>query len=176
MTNAQRDKTRVSAHGEPPLELDEDLAFHKRERVMRRVGTAGLCVFLLAAFAGLFGSGPLSNAEARSRDTSVVAQYERFTRNGASTRLHFTVRPQTSGPIQLTLNSSFLEGVQIEQILPGPIRVATSRDHYVFEFETRGPNGTNGIVIRYRHESLGAMLIIARVAAAELRIRQFVYP
>ena len=179
MTAAKRGNARGSANGETRLDLDEDVEFHRRERVMRRVGTVALCAFLLAAFAGLFGSGPLSNAEARSSDASVVAHYERFARNRASTTLRFEVRSSataTAPPVQLALNGSFATGIQIEEILPRPLRVAAAADRYVFEFATLAPDSTSGIVIRYRPESLGPLLVVVSLAGSQLRFRQFVFP
>jgi len=176
MTKSRREQSPADERGDR-LELDEDLPFQRRERVMRRVGTAILCAFLLAAFVGLFGAGPLSKAEARSADASVSAVYERFTRNRASTTLHVRLHAPTAGrPVELTLNSAFAEAVHIEQILPEPSSVATASGRYVFQFASTPSDTARGIVLRYRPESLGSVRIVAAVAGSELQFRQFVYP
>jgi len=160
-----------------PLELDEDLPFQRRERVARRIGTTALCGFLVAAALGLFGSGPLSSGTARTSDGTLTAQYERFTRVQASTVLHFVVQHREQDkPVVLRINSEFAQQIQIEQILPEPFSVASAGDHYLFEIASDAAQGPANIVVRYRPESLGSQLVIARAGEAEVRFRQFVYP
>jgi hypothetical protein len=87
------------------------------------------------------------------------------------------LRPQSLGnPIELELNRSFAEAIQIEQILPQPLSVATSDDRYLFVFSAAPSDSSASVVIRYRPESLGSLLVVARAGGSEVRFRQFVYP
>lgn len=144
---------------------------------MRRTGTVALCAFLVTALAGAFGSGPLSRAEVRSVDELLAAHYQRFTRNRSGTTLHITVRQRGQGGdlVQLSLNRSFAEAIQLNQILPEPRRVAGAADQYVFEFATTGSDSIH-VVFRYRPESLGSLHVIASAGGSQLRFRQFVDP
>lgn len=157
------------------LELEEDRDFERRERFVRRVGTWALSAFLIAAAAGLFGSGPLSTAEASSSDSVLVARFERFTRNRATATLDLMLRSGTRD-IQLGLNTAFAERINIEQITPQPWRVSTTGARHVYEFAATGPDSVVRIVLRYRPETLGWLTANITSAKSQLRIRQLVYP
>ena len=161
--------------GTSTLELEEDRDFERRERRVRRAGTWALCAFLIAAGAGLFGSGPLSNAETRSNDSMLVARFERFTRNRATTTLDLMLRSGTP-VIQMGLNATFAERIKIEQITPEPTRVLTSGARHVYEFAATGPDSVVRVVLRYRPETLGRLTAVITSAQSQLRFRQLVYP
>ena len=162
--------------GTSTLELEDDRKFEKRERLVRRVGTWLLGVFLIAAVAGVFGSGPLSYAEATSPDSVIVARYERFARNRAATTLDLTLRSGTRD-VQLGLNATFAERIKIEQITPEPTRVATSGGRHVYEFAAAAPpDSIVRVVLRFQPETLGWLSVAVTSAKSELRFRQFVYP
>jgi hypothetical protein len=181
MPKTRRNDTRStneSSEREPTrLQLDDDPTFHRRERIMRRIGTVVLCAVLIAALLGVFGSGPLSNGEARSSDNALVVRYERFTRARAAAVLRLAVRaPPGGSSLVLTLNAAFAERIQIEQILPEPLGVTTAAERYVFEFGTARSDTLASIVLRYRPESLGVVPIVIETHGSEVRFRQLVYP
>jgi hypothetical protein len=161
--------------GTSTLELEEDRDFERRERVVRRTGTWALCAFLVAAAAGLFGSGPLSNVETRSSDSVILARFERFTRNRATTTLDLMLRSGTR-EVQVGVNATFAEKIKIEQITPQPTRVSTSGSRHVYEFESTGPDSVVRVVLRYRPETLGWLTAVITSAQSQLRFRQLVYP
>ena len=169
MAKASTDKGTVT------LELEEDREFEKRERAVRRTGTWALCAFLIVAAAGLFGSGPLSKAEARSSDNAVVAQFERFARNRATTVLDLSLHA-VAGQVRLGVNSAFVETIKVEQITPQPATISGSRAQHVYEFAAAGPDSIVRVVLRYRPETLGWLTAVVTSGESELRIRQFVYP
>jgi hypothetical protein len=157
------------------LELKEDREFEERERLVRRVGTWLLCAFLVAALAGLFGSGPLSAAAARSSDSAVEARYERFARNRATTVLDLSLHA-AAGRVHLELNRAFVETVKVEQITPEPAAISASAARYVYEFAAAGPDSIVRVVLRYRPETLGWLTVVITSARSRLRLRQLVYP
>lgn len=161
--------------GTSTLELDEDRDFERRERVVRRTGTWALCAFLIAAAAGLFGSGPLSIAEASSSDSVLVARFERFTRNRATTTLDLMLRSGTR-EVRLGLNATFAEKIKIEQITPQPTRVSTSGARHVYEFASTRPDSVVRVVLRYQPETLGWLTAVITSAQSQVRFRQLVYP
>ncbi|HEV8362842.1 MAG TPA: hypothetical protein VGQ52_04960 [Gemmatimonadaceae bacterium] len=161
--------------GTSTLELEEDREFEKRERLVRRIGTWLLSAFLVAALAGLFGSGPLSDAAARSNDNAVGARYKRFTRNRSTTALDLSLHA-VAGQVQLGLNSAFVETIKVEQITPQPATISASRARHVYTFAAAGPDSIVSVVLRYRPETLGWLTAVVTSGQSELRIRQFVYP
>ena len=166
-----------SSNGQP-LELEDDTTFYRRELLMRRIGTVALSLLLLAALVGLFGSGPLSNAVARSQNGAVEVRYERFTRAQAGTTLRLTLRSAAvvDGVVQISVNNAFADKVKIEEVLPDPTRVAVSQEKYVFDVASIQPDGTLEVVVRYQPESLGTLSIVLGVGAEQVRFWQLVYP
>lgn len=161
--------------GTSTLELDEDRDFERRERAVRRAGTWALCAFLIAAAAGLFGSGPLSSAETGSTDSVLIARFERFARTRATTTLDLVLRSGTRD-VQLGLNSTFVESIKVEQITPEPTRVSATGARHVYEFAVSGPDSVVRVVLRYRPETLGWLSAVITSAQSQLRFRQLVYP
>lgn len=161
--------------GTSTLELEADRDFERRERLVRRTGTWAMSAFLIAAAAGLFGSGPLSSAETRSTDSALVARFERFTRNRATTVLDLTLHG-AGGQVQLGLNSAFVETVTVEQITPEPAAIFASRARHLYTFAAAGPDSVVRVVLRYRPETLGWLTAVITSAQSQLRFRQFVYP
>ena len=104
------------------LDIDEDLSFQRREWVFQRIGWWVLSAFVLAAALGVFGRGPLSQAEAGERASTLWIEYERFIRVGARTRIiiHATA---TENGLHLRLNRDFLEGYRLEGVTPEPAAI-----------------------------------------------------
>jgi hypothetical protein len=66
------------------LDIEEDLAFQKREWLVQRVGVALLLGFVAAAALGMTGmGGPVSHGEAGERGAPVHVEFDRFVRRGA---------------------------------------------------------------------------------------------
>ena len=161
-----------------PLELEDDVKFYKRELLMRRVGTVALVLLLLAAFIGVFGSGPISNAEVRSANGALTVRYERFMRAQAGSALRLTLRgvPDADGVARITVNNAFAERVKIEEVLPEPSRVAVSQEAYLFDIASAPPDSALDIIIRYQPESLGLLSIVLAAGSEQVRFWQLVYP
>lgn len=158
------------------LELDEDLVFQKHELLVRRVGTALLAVFLGSALLGLFGSGPLSDAELHSGDGALSVRFERLTRHHAAAELHVAIRSQSDSSAELRLNRAFGDAIEVEDILPQPARAASSDSRHVYHFVTAPPDSITRIVLRYRPLTLGWTRVVMWAAGHELRFRYWVYP
>jgi hypothetical protein len=167
--------SKASIDSRTSLELEEDRDFERHERFIRRTGTWLLCAVLMAAAAGLFGSGPLSNAEAHSRDGVLAARFERFTRNRATTTLYLMLQSD-SRAVQLGLNATFAERIKIEQITPQPTDISTSGARHIYEFTATEPDSVMRVVLKYQPETLGWLSAVITSAKSQLRFRQFVYP
>lgn len=158
------------------LQVDEDVRFQRREHVMRQIGTTVLCLFLIAAIAGMFGGGPLSGAGVRSPDSSLIAHYERFARNRAPTLLRLSIRAPPDGPIELSFNAAFAEAIEIEHILLEPTQMMAGAGRYAFTIATGASDSLTTIIVRYRPESLGFLPVVATLDGSIVRFRQFVFP
>lgn len=68
------------------LDIAQDLEHQRREWVIERIGWAIMALILLAALAGLLGSGPLSNARIDHPGSHLSAEYNRFERYQSPTK------------------------------------------------------------------------------------------
>jgi hypothetical protein len=155
------------------LQLAEDLSFQRREWTAQRVGWVVLGLVLLAALAGLFGVGPLSNSSTE-RD-GLRLEYERFARlhQPLSLRFHFSGDRQDSAAV--SLSRKYLAAVQIEHISPQPEKVEADVDWLIYSFSTR--QGAGGATFHLKPEKFGTLSGEAKLARGEpLSFRQFIYP
>ena len=125
----------------PSLDLDEHLAFQRQEWRVQRVGRWLLVVFVLAACAGLFGSGPLSNAEAVAAGGHLRVEYARFIRRSASTRIavHMGASAGTKRE-ELRIDRRYFDGVRIQQITPAALTTHVGADVVSMTFDLPGPS------------------------------------
>lgn len=155
------------------LEVDEDLAFTSRERVFERCGWAFLLLLLLAAAAGVFGSGPVSRKEAKTADGTVSVSYSRTLRqqspNLIRIRFHRPDQEHVFG-----LSNSLLEAWTIQSITPAPDTATSQSGQTVFRFHGRGP----GVIdIDYTPQTVGSVEgAIYFPPQGSLPIKQFTFP
>ncbi|MGQ0538397.1 MAG: hypothetical protein ACT4R6_05575 [Gemmatimonadaceae bacterium] len=153
--------------------------FHKREAIAQRVGLAALTAFLLAGLLGLFGSGPISRASRRSADGTLEVRYERMTRASAPTtmRIHVSDVAPKRGPIRWWLSREFAEAIDIERVLPEPVRTSVGSERLDFEFATGPVDSAVSVIVTYRPHSLGVLSgHVGTGAGREVRFRQIVFP
>ena len=115
-------------------ELDRHLPFQRLEWRAQQLGWIGLALFLAAALAGLFGSGPLSSARAADPRGGLAVEYQRFLRVGAPQRVRFELEPSSASPVELRLSRAYVDAVRIEHVLPEPASTTTSPDWTTFVF------------------------------------------
>jgi hypothetical protein len=161
------------------LEIVEDLEFQRRSWIVQRIAWAVMAAVVLAAAAGLFGSGPLSDAQANSADGSVRIDYARFARYQAPARLKI----QTSGGrardgvVRISLNREYLDGITIKQVSPLPDHTETAPGGVVFVVREAEPGAAVTVHIDYEPARVGRLQgYLAAGDAPGLRFGQFVYP
>lgn len=160
------------------LELSEDMQFQESEWKFERAGWVTGLIVLLLALAGLFGSGPLSNAAAQ--DDGLLVRYDRFTRFQAQSQLEFELEPDliSEGRVSIWVSRQFLEMNQIEQISPQPENVQLLSDRIRYEFQIAETDQPVGVQFRITPERIG---LIQGSAGEESQNRaivfhQFVFP
>jgi hypothetical protein len=116
------------------LQIDQDLAFQRREWRGQRLGWWLLSAFVVAAALGLFGSGVLSRAHARAPDHRLAVDYERFIRVGAPTRL--AIRAAGSDRVELRVDRAWFESLAVQRITPEPAHLAIAGDTVYLTFTT----------------------------------------
>jgi hypothetical protein len=118
------------------LEIDEDMAFQRKEWLAQRLGVVLLFVFVLGALLGLTGmGGPLSHQVIGKPTDPVQLEYDRFVRRGGIAKVKVRLNGTSSEP-RLWISSDYLDHAHIQSIDPrlclSHQRQAIAQpDHYV---------------------------------------------
>jgi len=158
------------------LQLDEHIDFVRRSWRVERAATWVLIAILVAAGAGLLGSGPLSGGEASAGGLRV--EYPRLSRYQSSERLVIHAAPAArAGELRLWLDRAYLEGVRIESMVPPPVRAEAAGDRVVFVFALADVRPFT-LHVRLQPERIGLLHGRAGLdgVGEALTFRQLVYP
>jgi hypothetical protein len=143
------------------LEIDEDIAFQRREWRWQRVGRWILTGFVLLAALGLFGNGPLSHATVGNSSDAIRIEFERFVRVGATDRMTLQVRlvaGPDAAPIEVRLTRAYFDGVRIHAITPPPLGIEVGPADVVVRFAPpTGISDTATIVFEVEPIALGRL-------------------
>jgi hypothetical protein len=116
----------------PPVQIHQDLPFHRRQWMIQRSGWVLGAAVLVLAIGGLFGGGPLSHV--RAGPSSLRVEYERFIRRDTPTEIRINVQPAASEEVQLAFSREYLHALDIESMLPTPERTGSTNQEVVFSF------------------------------------------
>ena len=154
------------------LEIDEDVAFQRKEWRFQRVGLAALFLFVLAALLGLTGmGGPLSRGEAGDSNGPLRVEYERFVRRGSSSKVTLHVHGAT-GAIRFWVSAPYLEHVQIDSVAPAPDLESVETDRHIYGIRAGSPDVS--VTVNLRHEEAGRLEAeIGLVDGPSVRFTQF---
>jgi hypothetical protein len=119
------------------IELQQDLEFQKKEWSAERWGWAVGLLLLLAALAGVFGKGPLS--EASRQEGPLLVEWERVTRYDSPTQMSVRVSPGQAGQetIAIWMERRYYEMLEVQSISPEPSSMRVEGDRLVVEFENK---------------------------------------
>jgi hypothetical protein len=158
------------------LQLDEHIEFVQKSWRVERVATWFLVAILIAAVAGLLGSGPLSGGETGTGRLRV--EYPRLSRYQSSERLVIHAAPARAGELRLWLDRGYLEGVRIETMVPPPLRAETAGDRVIFVFAVADAVSPFALHVRLQPERIGVLhgRVGLEGAGDPVAFRQLVYP
>ncbi|MBM0106986.1 hypothetical protein JM946_19795 [Steroidobacter sp. S1-65] len=135
-----------------------------------------LVVFILAAIAGVFGDGPLSQSTAASGDGQMRVEYQRFCRRHAQQLLDITVPTQAgANSVELRVNAEYLRRVQITEIFPQPLQ-STVHQTGLLRFATDGSGGTLQIRMHLEAQHAGSQQARLSAGTQTVDFKQFAYP
>ena len=160
------------------LEIDEDEAFERRSFTVQRAGWIFMAAFVVAAAAGLFGSGPLARAHTAVPGAFTV-EYDRLTRYQSDQTLHIHLDPAvTRGrEARLWINRGFLDSSKINTVVPAPLRIEGEADRLHYVFHMAKPGHRLFVAFNIQAEQIG--LVHGRIGVGdthEVTFRQLVYP
>lgn len=159
------------------LEVDEDLVFQRRDWLAQRIGWVFIGVMVLAALAGLTGSGPLSRTT-RSDGRHLTVEYERFVRHGSRTAVTFRVAPEavTHGRVRIAIDRRFLAANDLQRLVPEPSVTRGHDDAVEFIYDVAPGTALQARWI-VEPDELGSLSSSVRLnGGPALEITQFTYP
>jgi hypothetical protein len=168
---------KVPLHGD--LQIDQDLAFSRREWRVQHIGWLLMVVLIAAASLGLFGRGPLSNAHVQTADGRLGIAYQRVAHHQASDLLGLDVRPNATGDdtVRVWFDRAYMQHRIVESISPEPERTATDGERIVYAFHLSDRTRPARIVFRTRPDALWVQPARAGIIGGDsLRYRQIVLP
>jgi hypothetical protein len=163
----------VASRGAGDLQIDEDHTHQRQQWVVERVGRGVLALLIVAALAGLFGSGPLSHAVTEVPDLLRV-EYQRFTRYEDPETLVLRVGPAAtaSGRVRVSLSRDFLDKVKIDSVVPAPEISEGAEDRVVYTFRVAEPGRPLVVSYDVTAQQFGRIRGRARLEDGNLRNRE----
>jgi hypothetical protein len=155
------------------FEVPGDLEFQERQWRIEPWIWFGILVLIVAALAGLFGSGALS---ARSLENGALhLDYDFFLRYNTPTELRVRLKADQHHNAAFWLDQGFLDEIDLESVNPQPrdVKVRGLQTH--FEFAAFDDVEVQ-LQFRPNRAGLLAGAIGSEVPATRLEFSQFVYP
>jgi hypothetical protein len=155
---------------------DEDnRRFQERTWMVERAGWLVMLAIVVAALAGVFSGGPLSDVEATAPGGTTVF-YQRFNRHMAPSKIRVRL-PASGEPARLEMSRSLLDAFDIEYIQPMPARSVTTPDGIVFEFDAAPSPTKAAIALSLTAHRIGIVSgTIGLAGHASIPITQIIYP
>ncbi|WP_149182951.1 hypothetical protein [Streptomyces sp. TRM49041] len=163
--------------GSSGLQIDESESFQRKEARFERVGWAGMAALLVVALLGVLGgAGPVTSAQASAGPMSV--DYPRFARYTARNDLTITLGAAgvREGRAVLTLESSWVNDVDIEHVTPDPEVWRVGRDG--LRLVIAADAAPVVVHVTYRPDRIGPVdaTVTAEATGSRVVFDQFVYP
>ena len=159
------------------LELEEDMAFQRRNWIAERVAWAVMALIVVAALAGIFGTGPVSRTTVEDA-RGVAIEYERFQRVSSPGLLRVDVAADSAaldGRLGVDLDREFLQTFKLETIRPEPAATSATAQGVRLTFAATGERAT--LFLYVRPSRIGfARPLLAVSNGAPVALSVFVYP
>lgn len=156
--------------------VEEDMRMQQRVWRFERVGWYALVLVVLLGLAGVFGNGPLSNAQLTSEDGRVHVEYQRLSRSGTTDNLRITVRGTAGEPVMLLLGGTLLREASIETLQPEP-QVSQSHGKSLLLQLGTSKKGIATLYLTLRSEYVGPLEGVVRAGPnSVVHFSTFLYP
>lgn len=146
---------------------------------LQRIAWAVMAALVLLALAGAFGGGWLAQAQVAAADGSLTLDYDRVLRADAPTQLRLTLsRSASAGEIaELTLPSGYLEQIQVDAIVPPPLRARSGPDGITYAFGIASDGAPVAVVLSVTPRRAGLVHpSVALAGGPPVAFRQLILP
>ena len=154
--------------------VKEDMRFQNTVWVIERVAWVLLSLVPLAALAGLFSNGPLSDRVAQAPNSAFSVEYERFQRVTVQARFVVRVPSTDADEVRLHLNPSFHLTYDIQSLQPETARASAGPNGLDLYFQPEDGALTAVIWATPRH--FGKVDLRADIDGVSAEMPMFIYP
>lgn len=154
--------------------IEEDIDFQRKVWRFERIGWALLLLLTVATLLGLFSEGLISD---RTENAGALhAEYGRFERNGAATRVVLSTRGRAGTGLEFIVGSAFMAAHDIEGIQPPPREAGTSEGGGLRLVIDADASGVATAHLTVRPNSTRLVRSEFRSGPHRLPITQLIYP
>jgi hypothetical protein len=161
------------------LHVEADPAFQRRTWLIQRIGWGLFAMLILAALAGLFGSGPLSRTESGAPESGLQVEYDRFARLHAPTTVVIRAdrRPARGDDLAIVLSGAMHREFELSSTMPPSDGASVAPDSAILTFRTDRQSGELTIVLHVKPQQVGMAASRIGIAGGPTHtIRQWIYP
>jgi hypothetical protein len=152
----------------------EDMRFQNAAWMVERVAWVLLALVPLAALAGIFSHGPLSDKTKQASNSAFSLDYEHFERMTVQSRFVFRIPSAEGEEVRLHLSSPFQQTYDVQSLQPEPARSSAGADGLDLYF--RPVQGELTAVIWATPRQFGSFTLRAETDAGGAEVPIFIYP
>lgn len=157
--------------------IDESYRLLTFEYVFRQVGFIVLLGIIVAAIAGLFSSGMVSDTVKTNSAKSLTINYERFGRRETETRMELAFPVQAEGMYVLSMASESSDAYEPGSVWPQPDSMFSRGKTLFFVYNNLKESDRFSVLLFTTPSRAGKWNTVIRVnSEPEINIWQFVYP
>ena len=135
-----------------------------------------VCVIVLAALAGLLGTGPLSSRMVRFDKVPITMTYERIQRRTVQSEMQLkTTAPLVGDTLEVEIPNQLTEDIDIVSTSPRSTSMRAEADGIVYVFAL-GTTRLGTITFSIKPRKPGFIDSIVKAGAGEAQLRQTVLP
>jgi hypothetical protein len=156
-----------------------NIEYQRREWVIQRIGWMAMLLPLVAAFHGLLGNGPLTDAPASSSDGAVTIEYFRIARHHQPRTLSVTVAPDVveNGEVKIWIDRAYADQFGLQNIVPDPDSADVEPDRVIYTFTTGQANGPLTVTFSYNHDGFWRQHgRVGLIGGPTISFTQFLFP
>lgn len=119
------------------LEVEEDLAFQKKEWIFERFGWGALFLLIVATFIGLLGSGPVSTRQISAANGDIRVTYSTVVRRQSPEFLDIRFQGADRDK-EVVISPALMQSWNIQDITPEPEAVILGDEGTAYKFKDEG--------------------------------------
>ncbi|EFE95088.1 hypothetical protein [Serratia odorifera] len=112
--------------------VTEDIPLLRLSWLLEKLGYVLMFSVVIAALAGVFADGILSDTRQQNVNGTLTVDYQRFARQGAQSQWRVKIKDDGDGPLTLMVSDSLTASYLIENIQPQSVQVTQRGNEILF--------------------------------------------